>query len=90
MSRHWEYAYRDGNVPTFTADLDGTYDLQLQAHLAFPDRSYPANRDSTSSLQLNAAPDSKNGAMACSAIPLDASFAALGLGLLALARRRRS
>ena len=90
MSRHWEYAYADGNVPSFTADVDGTYDIQLQTKLAFADRAYPANRESTSSLKLNASPDGKNGAQTCSAIPMDASLAALGLGLLALARRRRS
>ncbi len=90
MSRHWEYAYQDGNVPSFTADVDGEYDIQLQAKLAFADRAYPENRDSTSSLKLNASPDGKGGAMACTAIPMDASLAALGLGLLALARRRRS
>ncbi len=90
MSRHWEYAYQDGNVPSFTADVDGEYDVQLQATLAFADRAYPENRDSTSSLKLNASPDGKNGAQTCSAIPMDASLAALGLGLLALARRRRS
>ena len=90
MSRHWEYAYQDGQVPSFTADVDGEYDIQLQATLAFADRAYPDNRDSTSSLKLNASPDGKNGAQTCSAIPVDASLAALGLGLLALARRRRS
>jgi MYXO-CTERM domain-containing protein len=90
MSRHWEYAYQDGNVPSFIADVDGEYDIQLQAKLAFADRAYPDNRDSTSSLKLNASPDGKPGAAACSAIPMDASLAALGLGLLALARRRRS
>ncbi|MFT3709947.1 MAG: thrombospondin type 3 repeat-containing protein [Archangium sp.] len=88
-SRHWQYAYLDGNVPTFTADVDGTYDIQLQAKLAFADRAYPQNRDATSSLQLNASPDG-NGVRGCSAMPIDASLAALGLGLLALARRRRS
>ncbi len=25
-SRHWEYAYVDGSVPTFTADADGQYE----------------------------------------------------------------
>ena len=45
MSRHWEYAYSDGSVPTFTADVDGEYELQLQATLAFPDRAYPEVRD---------------------------------------------
>jgi len=90
MSRHWEYAYQDGNVPSFTADVDGEYDVQLQAHLAFADRAYPENRDSTSSLKLNASPDGKGGAAACSVIPVDASLAVLGLGLLGLVRRRRS
>ena len=88
-SRHWQYAYLDGNVPTFTADVDGEYDIQLQAKLAFADRAYPQNREATSSLKLNASPDG-NGARGCSAMPIDASLAALGLGLLALARRRRS
>ncbi len=91
MSRHWEYAYQDGNVPSFTADVDGEYDIQLQAKLAFADRAYPENRESTSSLKLNASPDGKGGApQTCAAIPVDASLAALGLGLLALARRRRA
>ena len=89
MSRHWAYAYQDGNVPTFTADVDGEYDIQLQAKLAFEDRAYPENRDSTSSLKLNASPDGQGGAKSCSAVPFDASFAALGLGLLALVNRRR-
>ena len=81
---------RTATLPTFTADVDGEYDLQLQAKLVFADRVYPENRDSTSSLKLNASPDGKNGAQTCSAIPVDASLAALGLALLALARRRRS
>ena len=90
MSRHWEYAYQDGQVPSFTADVDGEYDIHLQAKLAFADRAYPANRDSTSSLKLNASPDGGAKTASCSALPFDASLAALGLGLLALARRRRS
>jgi MYXO-CTERM domain-containing protein len=90
MSRHWEYAYQDGNVPSFTADVDGAYDIQLQAKLAFADRAYPDNRESTSSLKLNASPDGKGGPQACNAIPVDASMAVLGLGLLGLIRRRRN
>ncbi len=91
MSRHWEYAYQDGSVPSFTADVDGTYDIQLQAKLSFPDRAYPnpENQVSTSTLALSAIPDGKNGAQTCSAIPVDGSLAMLGLGLLALVRRRR-
>jgi hypothetical protein len=90
MSRHWAYAYQDGNVPTFTADVDGEYTLQLQAHLAFPDRAYPDQRDSVSNLKMTATPDGKaGGGQTCSAIPMDASIAGLGLALLALVRRRR-
>jgi MYXO-CTERM domain-containing protein len=88
MSRHWQYAYQDNAVPTFTADVDGEYDIQLQARLAFSDRAYPDNRESTSSLKLNASPDG-GPATGCSAIPMDAGLAALGLGLLAVAARRR-
>jgi hypothetical protein len=29
MSRHWSYAYQDGHVPTFTADVEGDYVLQF-------------------------------------------------------------
>jgi hypothetical protein len=79
LSRHWEYAYPDGSVPSFTADVDGEFELQLQAKLVFADRAYPANRDSTSSLKLNASPDS--GASGCST-GVDLSLAALGMGLL--------
>jgi hypothetical protein len=86
LSRHWEYAYPDGSVPSFTADVDGEFELQLQAKLVFADRAYPANRDSTSSLKLNASPDS--GASGCST-GVDLSLAALGMGLLLAARRRR-
>ena len=83
-------AYTDGNVPAFTADVDGEYVIQLQAKLAFADRAYPEARESTSELRMTATPDGKTGGgQACSAIPLDASIAGLGFALLALARRRR-
>ncbi|GMU58580.1 MAG: hypothetical protein AMXMBFR34_03430 [Myxococcaceae bacterium] len=88
MSRHWQYAYQDGSVPTFTADVDGEYTLQLQGHLAFADRAYPEQRDSVSDLKMTATPDA-GGGQTCSAVPLDASVAGLGLALLALLRRRR-
>jgi hypothetical protein len=86
MSRHWEYAYEEGNVPSFTADADGDYELQLQARLALPDRAYPEHATSTSSLTLAVAPA---GGMSCASVPA-ASGGALGVGLLwMLARRRR-
>ncbi len=90
MSRHWAYAYQDGSVPTFTADVDGEYTLQLQARLAFPDRAYPDKRDDVSSLTVTATPGTPGSTgQTCSAVPVDASWAGLGLALLALARRRR-
>ncbi|MBL8912585.1 MAG: thrombospondin type 3 repeat-containing protein [Archangium sp.] len=86
-SRHWQYAYLDGSVPSFTADVDGEYDIQLQAKLVFPDRAYPMNREATSSLKLSASPD--RGASGCST-GFDVSLAALALGgVLTFLRRRR-
>jgi hypothetical protein len=93
MSRNYAYAYQDGNVPTFTSDVDGEYDIQLQANLAFPDRAYPEKRDSVSGLKMTATPDGAapgSSGNSCAAIPVDASLAGLGLAMLALARRRRS
>ncbi|MCC6335265.1 MAG: thrombospondin type 3 repeat-containing protein [Myxococcales bacterium] len=87
QSRRWSYAYQDGNVPTFTADVDGEYSIQLQAHLVFEDRQYPEQRDSVSELKMTATPDTKGG-MSCSAVPLNATFSVLSLALLALLRRR--
>lgn len=92
MSRNYAYAYTDNNVPSFTSDVDGEYDIQLQAKLAFPDRAYPEKKDSVSSLKMTATPDggSNNTAKGCSAVGFDASVAGLGLAMLALIRRRRS
>jgi hypothetical protein len=89
LSRHWEYAYTDGHTPTFTADVDGEYTLQLQATLAFPDRAYPEARTSTSELKLSATPDGKNGSKSCSMIGFDAPLMGLGLALLSIVRRRK-
>jgi MYXO-CTERM domain-containing protein len=88
LSRHWQYAYLDGNVPSFTADLEGTYDIQVKAELQFADRAYPDKLVATSSLKMTVLPENKPGS--CSAIPVDASFAALGLAALTLLRRRRT
>jgi hypothetical protein len=90
MSRNYAYAYTDSNVPSFTSDVDGEYDIQLQAKLAFADRAYPDKRESVSGIKLSATPDGGSGTGAtCAAIPLSASVPALGLALLALARRKR-
>jgi hypothetical protein len=92
MSRNYAYAYTDENVPTFVSDVDGEYDIQLQAKLAFPDRAYPEKREAVSSLKMTATPDggSAQKPASCSVVPLDASIAGLGLAMLALIRRRRS
>lgn len=86
MSRHWEYAYVDGNVPSFTADADGEYVLQLSGALAFPDRAYPDATRSTSELRLNVGEQGK--AQGCSAT-LFPPEALLGLLLAGLLRRRK-
>ncbi|WP_257453073.1 cell-cell cohesion MYXO-CTERM protein MtsC [Archangium lipolyticum] len=88
MSRHWEYAYVDGNKPTFTADQDGDYVLQLRAKLAFDDRAYPGRRESVSELALQVSNTSVSG-WNCSAFPATGGGLALGAALVALLRRRR-
>ena len=90
MSRHWAYAYTDGNVPSFTADVDGEYAIQVQAKLALPDRAYPEQRESVSELRMTATPDGKVGTQSCIAVALDAGLLGLGLAALRIIRRRRS
>ena len=41
LSRNWEYAYKDGSVPTFTPDKAGDYTIEVQGELALADRVYP-------------------------------------------------
>jgi hypothetical protein len=85
QSNRWMYSYPAGAAPTFTADVDGEYSLQLQAHLVFADRAYPESRDSVSTLSMHA-----TGARAgsCSAVPMDASLLGAALLGLSLIRRR--
>ncbi len=96
MSRHWSYAYPDGNVPTFVADVEGAYEVQLSAHLVFDDRAYPKavypdSDKSVSTLALAVAgsvPSTTGGTNSgggCAAAPV-APF--LGMGLAAMLRRR--
>jgi hypothetical protein len=85
MSRHWQYAYQDGHVPRFTADVEGDYVLSLQGTLAFPDRAYPASTTASADLQLSAQPQSGR---VCSVTDLSASLAAMGLALTTILRRR--
>ncbi|MBS1149474.1 MAG: mtsC [Myxococcaceae bacterium] len=88
-SRHWEYAYTDQHVPSFTADADGEFTLQVTGTLAFPDRAYPDQKISTSQLRLSASPDGKNGPSSCSSTGLELPLFGLGLAVLSLLRRRR-
>lgn len=89
QSNRWLYTYAQSAAPTFTADVDGEYALQLQATLVFADRVYPDNRASTSSLSMHAL---EGAGASCSSVPLDASALLLGLGGVALifSRRRTS
>jgi uncharacterized protein (TIGR03382 family) len=82
--------YEPGTAPSFTADVEGEYEIQLQATLDTPDRMYPDKTASVSSLSLSAAPDGKAAFSSCSAVPVDGSMAILGLSLLGLLRRRRN
>jgi MYXO-CTERM domain-containing protein len=87
MSRHWEYAYIDGHVPTFTADMPGAYTLQLKGHLVFPDRAYPEVTDSVSALEMDAGGQPQAGG--CSAVPVDGALFGIALAGLGMIRRRR-
>ena len=49
---HWRYLYPYGEVPAFTADVAGTYNLQLTAGLVFPDAAYPAVSASFATLTI--------------------------------------
>ena len=89
LSRHWEYAYTDGNVPSFTADVAGNYTVQLQAKLQVADRAYPDKLESISELKVTTTGNAPIG-KSCNAVPMDASMATLGLAMLALIRRRRA
>lgn len=85
-SRHWQYEYLANTEPSFTADADGQYDIQVQARLAFSDRAYPDQRESVSSLKLSVG----NGtASSCAALPGPVGGMALGAALLGLLLRRR-
>jgi hypothetical protein len=88
VSRHWQYAYTNGSVPTFTPDADGTYVLQLTATLAYPDRLYPATTTANSSLTLTVG-GSSQAASGCTALPFGAPVAGLALAALGLLARRR-
>lgn len=87
MSRHWQYAYTEGEEPKFTADVDGDYELQLTATLAFADRVHPTQpMTSSAGVQLNV---SGGSLFACAAVPAGPMAIALAAVAAALARRKR-
>ena len=51
-SRHWQYAYPFGAVPTFVPDRPGTYRLQLTASTLTPDSRYPGVQQSTATVDI--------------------------------------
>jgi len=87
MSRHWQYAYPDGQQPTFTPDKDGQYTLQLQATLMTQDRVWPTQpRTSVAGVGMTALP---GGLLSCGVVPAGPAAFALAAVLAVLARRRR-
>lgn len=56
LSRHWQYAYVDGRVPTFRPDRPGTYALLLSASLGLSDRLFPSSTADQSQLTLTVSP----------------------------------
>jgi hypothetical protein len=88
VSRHWQYAYQNGSVPTFTPDADGTYTVTLTATLMFKDHLYPNANKATSTLTLNVGQGS-SVATGCTALPFGAPVAGMALVALGLLARRR-
>ncbi len=88
LSRNWQYAYTDGNVPTFTADVAGEYQIQLQGRLSVPDRRNPEVRESVSELKVSSGFLGKEGG--CNASGFVSAIGLLGAGLASRLRRRRA
>ncbi len=88
-SRSYEYAYVNGQVPSFVADVEGTYTFQLGATLLATDPVYKTTATaSTASTQLNVANSSSPSTSGCS-VAWGAPLPGALLALLALRRRRR-
>jgi hypothetical protein len=88
MSRNWQYAYIDGQVPTFKPDQPGEYVIQLQGTLQFPDRQYPVVSSASADIHLSVVGNARAGACGATVAP-DAASIGLALALLGLLRRRR-
>jgi len=96
VSHLWSYQYVTGQEPTFVPDTAGTYTLQLQATLVYPDRTYPNVSNSVAQLTLTVGDSSTNPGQAsttgCSTSSGVAPLLGLGfvLGLGMLFRRRNT
>lgn len=55
-SRDFLYVYPFGEVPSFTPDRTGTYQLQLRGELVFSDPVFPASMQSVHTMSLDVAP----------------------------------
>jgi len=88
LSRNWEYIYVDGSIPNLVPDKKGTYEVTVEARLAFADRVYPDHRVSTSTLVVTVGDEGDEGPN-CSAVPAGFSVTALGAAFLGMLLRRR-
>ena len=82
-----------GQQPTFVPDKEGTYILQLNASLVYPDRTYPSVQASSAQLTLTvgneASAPGKTASTGCTTATGLAPLLGLGLGLGMLSLRRR-
>ena len=83
-STYMLYKYTIGTPPSFTADADGEYQLQVTATLQNIDRVYPDARASSAIQVLNT-----QNRVGCNALPFSAPVAGLALLASLVLRRRR-
>ena len=97
VSYLWQYQYVQGQEPQFTPDMNGTYVLQLDAALVYPDRVDKTVNTSSAQLTLTVGqgttttkPAASSGCSTGAAAGADlAPMFGLALGLGLLIRRRR-
>ncbi len=95
VSYLWNYQYVQGQEPQFTPDVNGTYVLQLDAALVYPDSVDASVNTSSAQLTLTVGQGTTTKAPAaagsgCSTGAGLAPVLGLALGLGLLIRRRRS
>jgi hypothetical protein len=83
-SVNFTYKY-SGTPPTFKADVDGDYDLQVDATERLPDRLTATVASSSAGFRV-----STLAGAGCTALPISAPAAGLALLAAALLRRRRN